>query len=103
MARQRLPMLHPEPIMLRLTTGLTNGSRRPVILITLGSCFLATCGLFLSLTATFCLECAGLTVFTALGLGETDLPAWLGAFGAMAGVAGFTLLAAVGTAVCLVA
>src|SRR5437773_166895 len=100
-ARQRLPMLHPEPIMLRLTTGLTNGSRRPVILITLGSCFLATSGLFLSLTATLCLERAGLTVFTALVLGATDLLACFGAFVAIAGVEGFALLAAVGAAVLL--
>ena len=94
-------MLHPEPIMLRLTTGLTNGSRRPVILITLGSCFLATSGLFLSLTATLCLERAGLTVFTALVLGATDLLACFGAFVAIAGVEGFALLAAVGAAVLL--
>src|SRR2546427_5267261 len=97
-AKQRLPMLHPEPIMLRLTTGLTKGSRRPVILITLGSCFLATSGLFLSLTATFCFGRAGLTAFTALFLGATDLLAFLGALVAMAGAEGFALLAAVAAA-----
>src|SRR6202040_3689315 len=82
-ARQRLPMLHPEPIMLRLTTGLRNGSRRPVRLITLGSCFLATSGVLLSLTATFCLGRANAA--TALVLGATALLAFLGALVAMAG------------------
>src|SRR5258705_13318666 len=77
MARHFLPMLHPEPIMLRLTTGLRNGSRRPVKLITLGAWFLAISGLFLSLTATFCLGCAGpATAFVACA---ADLLAFVGA------------------------
>src|SRR6202171_622352 len=101
MARQRLPMLQPEPTMLRLTTGLTNGSRRPVRLITLGSCFLATSGVFLSWTATFCLEFAGLAAFTAFASGATDLLAGLVVFVARAGVEGFAFLAAVATAVLL--
>src|SRR5206468_1601024 len=78
---------------LRLTTGLTNGSRRPVKLITLGSCFLATSGLFLSLTATFCLGRAGLAAAATLVLGATDLLAFVGALVARAGVEDFVLLA----------
>jgi len=80
--------------MLRFTTGLTNGSRRPVILITLGSCFLATSGPFLSLTATICLGRAGLVDAFALGLGAVGLLAFLGAFAATAAVEGFALLPA---------
>src|SRR2546430_4332488 len=99
MARHFLPMLHPEPIMLRLTTGLRNGSRRPVRLITLGTCFLATSAVFLSLTATFCLGRAGLS--TAFVAGAAGLLALLGAFVAVACVAGFALLRAVAGALLL--
>src|SRR5882724_6712683 len=93
MARHFLPMLHPEPIMPRLTTGLRKGSRRPVKLITLGACFLATSGVFLSLTATFCLGRADLsTAFVAVAAGLLDL---LGGFVAVAGAAAFALPGAV--------
>src|ERR1044071_7499009 len=62
MARQRLPVLHPEPSMLRLTTGLTNGSRRLVRLICLGASFLFSAGFFWFSTAICCLGSAFLRV-----------------------------------------
>src|SRR5271170_7754799 len=51
-ARQRLPVLHPEPPMLWFTTGLRNGSRRPPAMLILWSSFLRSTGFFLSSTAT---------------------------------------------------
>src|SRR5580692_9633993 len=52
-ARQRLPVLHPEPPMLWFTTGLRNGSRRPPAMLIVGcASFLASTGFFLSSTAT---------------------------------------------------
>src|ERR1044071_6621699 len=36
MARQRFPVLHPEPVGPMLTTGLVNGSLRPTAFIALG-------------------------------------------------------------------
>src|SRR3954454_4176620 len=57
-AKQRLPLLHPEPSMLRLTTGLMNGSRRLVRLICLGASFLASAGFFWFSTAICCLGSA---------------------------------------------
>src|SRR5436305_1785386 len=58
MARQRFPELQPDPIAPRLTTGLMNGSRRPLAVIFLDSVFLTSAGL-LSFTAT--VVAAGLT------------------------------------------
>src|SRR5579862_5911951 len=57
MVRQRLPELHPEPSMLRLTTGLTKGSRRLVRSMCFGVSDLASTGFFWSSTAICCLGC----------------------------------------------
>src|ERR1700676_4002359 len=52
-ARQRLPVLHPEPPIPRFTTGLKKGSRRPpAMLIVLCASFLGSTGFFFSSTAT---------------------------------------------------
>src|SRR5579864_6033661 len=88
MARHFLPLLQPEPNMLRLTTGLTNGSRRPVMLIVLGASFLASAGFFLSATAILCFGC---DFFTAAALGATLL--------VVAGLAVVALSAALGAGV----
>src|SRR6476620_10815018 len=69
MARQRLPLLHPEPNMLRLTTGLTKGSRRLVRLICLGASFLASAGFFWFSTAICCLGSAFLRAAAGFALG----------------------------------
>src|SRR2546426_1790387 len=82
-ARQRLPVLQPEPTILRFTTGLTNGSRRPVRLITLGACSFASLVFFLSSTAIFCFGCAGLRTAAALAFGTAALVAgWAATLGA---------------------
>src|SRR5438552_18240501 len=59
--KQRLPVLQPDPTILRFTTGLIKGSRRPVRLIT-SACFFGRDGLFLSSTAICCLGCDFLSV-----------------------------------------
>src|SRR5215510_6813833 len=83
MARQRFPVLQPDPTMLRFTTGLTNGSRRPVRLIAFGVSFLESPTFFLSWTWTTCFGCDdGLRAFAALALGTEVLAAALAACGA---------------------
>src|SRR5579872_6862026 len=72
MARQRLPTLHPEPIMLRLTTGLMKGSRRPARLICLGASAFASLGFFWSSTA---MRCLGSDFLLATALAELCLAA----------------------------
>src|SRR5712692_6452753 len=73
MVRQRLPELQPEPSMLRLTTGLTKGSRRPAKSMCLGASAFASAGFFWFSTAICCLGCdflcpAGLFTLSAAGL-----------------------------------
>src|SRR5579862_8412978 len=72
MARQRLPVAHPAPIMLRLTTGLTKGSRRLARLTWVGASVLASAGFFWFSTAICCLGCAFWWAATGLALGVAD-------------------------------
>src|SRR5580704_17930328 len=83
-ARQRLPVLHPDPPILWFTTGLTNGSRRPPAMLILWSSFLGSTGFFLSSTATAGFgplgwSTATLVVFFAAVFGATALATGLGA------------------------
>src|SRR6478752_2134821 len=72
MVRQRLPELHPEPSMLRLTTGLTNGSRRPARLTCFGLDFVSA-GFFWFSTAISCFGCAFLCPAEFLAFSATGL------------------------------
>src|SRR5712692_7627182 len=84
MARQRLPELHPEPVVPMLTTGLTNGSLRATVLTTFAGLLSLT--VLLSWTATvvgeaelfFPLTATVAVAATATGL----LLTFAGAFGA---------------------
>src|SRR5882724_88538 len=73
MVRQRLPELHPEPSMVRLTTGLTKGSRRPAKSMCRGMAALASTGFFWFSTAISCLGCDFLCAAELLALGATTL------------------------------
>src|SRR6266849_6101352 len=55
-ARHRLPELQPDSRAPKLTTGLTNGSRRPAAFTALGAGFLLSAVAFLSATATVVAE-----------------------------------------------
>src|SRR6202035_2134849 len=94
MARQRLPVLQPEPSMLRLTTGLIKGSRRLVRLICLGASDFASLGRFWSSTAIRCLGSDFLptALLPELCLADTFFNAGLEAGLLLAGVAGFAAL-----------
>src|SRR4029077_3546828 len=81
-ARQRLPVLQPEPPMLWFTTGLRNGSRRPPAMLILWSSFFGSTGFFLSSTATAGFGCFGwftetVVVFLVLAFGAAVLEAAL--------------------------
>src|SRR5205807_8208817 len=87
-AKQRLPVLQPDPTILRFTTGLIKGSRRPVRLIT-SACFFGWAGWFLSSTAILCLGCDFLAALFGFALAG-----FASAFGAAADfIAGGVLLA----------
>src|SRR6266849_10281466 len=73
MARQRFPVLQPEPTMARLTTGLMNGSRRPARLIFFGASGFASAGFFWFSTAICCWGCAFLCPAEAFALATTGL------------------------------
>src|SRR5712692_1594305 len=100
MVSQRFPELQPEPSMLRFTTGLTKGSRRPARLMCLGSSAFASAGFFRFSTAICCLGCdflcpAELLALSATGLAlsATGLLARLGAVGwLLAGTVGLAAL-----------
>src|SRR5579863_3866058 len=84
-ARQRLPVLQPDPPILWFTTGLTNGSRRPPAMLILWSSFFGSTGFFLSSTATAAFGSLGwstatLVVFFAVVFGAAALAAGLAAF-----------------------
>src|SRR5690242_14478836 len=93
MVRQRLPVLQPEPSMLRFTTGLTKGSRRPARLMCLGASAFASVVFFWFSTAICCLGCdflcpAEVLAFTATGL----LTCTLEVAGGRAGTVAFAAL-----------
>src|SRR5882724_3919013 len=94
MVRQRLPVLQPEPSMLRFTTGLTKGSRRPARLMCLGASAFACAGFFWFSIAICCLGCDFLCPAGVLALSATVLPvARLGAAGwLLAGTSGLAAL-----------
>src|SRR4029077_3231467 len=83
-ARQRFPVLQPEPTMARLTTGLINGSRRPAKLIFLGPSGFASAGFFWFSTAICCWGCDFLCPAGAFALLTTGLAEILETTGALA-------------------
>src|ERR1700730_17141794 len=91
MARQRLPELHPAAVAFRLTTGLTNGSRRPTVLAALTG--VLSVAALVSCTATVVFASA--LPFTATAIGW--LPTFAGTFAAAADLKGsdFTGTAAI--------
>src|SRR6266705_4257726 len=94
MVRQRLPVLQPEPSMLRLTTGLIKGSRRPARLMCLGASALASAGFFWFSTAICCFVCDFLCLAGVLALSATALlvARWGAAGWLLAGTAGLAAL-----------